>query len=83
MPKWRARVEVALKPGFYDPEGETTRDALRDLGYNVDEVRVSKLYTITLEANSKEEAEKLVEEMCRRLLANPTKDTYTYTIEED
>jgi phosphoribosylformylglycinamidine (FGAM) synthase PurS component len=24
-----------------------------------------------------------VEEMCRRLLANPTKDNYSYTIEEE
>ncbi len=29
-----------------------------------------------------EEAEKQVDEMCRRLLANPTKDDYRFEIEE-
>jgi phosphoribosylformylglycinamidine synthase PurS subunit len=35
-----------------------------------------------LDVDSEEEAEKKVEEMCRRLLANPTKDDYSFTIEE-
>jgi len=43
---------------------------------------VSKVYTILLEAQTPREAKAKAEEMCRRLLANPTKDNYTITIEE-
>ncbi|RLF11266.1 MAG: phosphoribosylformylglycinamidine synthase subunit PurS, partial [Thermoprotei archaeon] len=32
--------------------------------------------SMELEAKSLDEAKKLVDEMCRRLLANPTKDIY-------
>ena len=74
--RFKANVSVKLKPGFFDPEGEAAKDALNDLGYTVYSVRVSKVYSMELEAKSLDEAKKLVDEMCRRLLANPTKDIY-------
>jgi len=43
---------------------------------------VSKVYEITLNADSREDAERLVEEMCVRLLSNPVKDDYSYRVEE-
>jgi phosphoribosylformylglycinamidine synthase len=79
---FKARVEISLKRGHIDPEGETTARLLRELGYAVESVNVSKVFNIFFRADSKEDAEDQVEEMCRRLLANPTKDNYTYTIEE-
>jgi phosphoribosylformylglycinamidine synthase PurS subunit len=80
--KWRLRIEVSLKPGHSDPEGETTAQLLKELGYKIDSVAVSKVYTEILEAASKKEAFAKSEEMCKRLLANPTKDNYSITIEE-
>jgi len=79
---YRARIEVGLKPGHSDPEGEMTRQSLRELKYSVKSVSVSKVYTVYFEASSRKEAEKQIEEMCRRLLANPTKDDYKFQIEE-
>jgi phosphoribosylformylglycinamidine synthase PurS subunit len=79
---YRARIEVSLKSGHSDPEGEMTGQSLRELKFSVKEVSVSKVYTIVFEAESRKEAEEAVEEMCRRLLANPTKDNYSYQIEE-
>jgi phosphoribosylformylglycinamidine synthase PurS subunit len=79
---YRAKIEVALKPGHSDPEGETTAKSLKELGYPVEATKVSKVYEITLSSRSVEEASRLVDEMCRRLLANPTKDNYIFTIEE-
>lgn len=80
--KYRAKVEVSLKPGHSDPEGETATRLLQELGYAVNAINVSKVYTILFEAETPEEAKAKVEEMCRRLLANPTKDNYTIAIEE-
>jgi len=79
---YRAKIEVGLKPGHSDPEGEMTGQSLRELKYSVKSVSVSKVYEVYFEASSKEEAEKQVDEMCRRLLANPTKDDYRFEIEE-
>jgi phosphoribosylformylglycinamidine synthase PurS subunit len=80
--RYRVRIEVSLKPGHSDPEGETTAKSLRELRYPVETVSVSKVYEVYLQANSLKEAEKHADEMCRRLLANPTKDNYRFDIEE-
>jgi len=79
---FKAKVEVSLKPGHSDPEGETTTRSLRELAYPVKNVGVSKTYTIVLEADSLNDAETKVEEMCKKLLANPTKDNYSFQVEE-
>jgi len=79
--RYIAKVEVSLKLGHSDPEGETTRNSLAELNYPVRDVRVSKVYTMLLDASSAEDAKRMVEEMCRRLLANPVKDDYKIYIE--
>ena len=80
--KFHAIVYVSLKSGYSDPEGETTASALQGLGYKVTEVRSSKAYKVTLEAGNRKEAEAVVDEMCRRLLTNPTKDDYKFELRE-
>jgi phosphoribosylformylglycinamidine synthase PurS subunit len=79
---YHAEIKVSLKPGHSDPEGEMTAQSLKELNYSVQSVSVSKFYEVIFEADSRKKAEKAVEEMCRRLLANPTKDDYSYTIED-
>jgi phosphoribosylformylglycinamidine synthase PurS subunit len=79
---YKAKIEVGLKPGHSDPEGEMTSQSLRELKYLVKSVSVSKVYEIYFEASSRKEADKQVDGMCRRLLANPTKDNYRFEIEE-
>ena len=80
--KYLAKIEVSLKPGHSDPEGETTKRSLRDLNYEVIEVRTMKVYLITLNADSLEQAKEKLDEMCVRLLSNPVKDNYSYEILE-
>ena len=79
--KCRLKIEVCLKPGHSDPEGETTAGLLKELGYRVRAVGVSKVYRVVVEAGSRKEALGKGEEMCRRLLANPTKDDYSVVVE--
>ena len=80
--KYKAFVYVTLKKGYSDPEGDTTANALQGLGYPVEKVRSSKAYEVYYAAKSRDEAEKLLDEMCRRLLTNPTKDDYHFEISE-
>ena len=80
--KYAAKIEVSLKPGHSNPEGETTARLLKELGYKVEDVDVSKVYTVNLEAQTLNEAKAKAEEMSKRLLANPTKDNYAITVVE-
>ncbi len=80
--RYRALIEVRLKPGHSDPEGDTAANSLRGLKYAVEAVHVVKVYEVTLDAASFQRAEAAVDEMCRRLLANPIKDVYRFDVVE-
>ena len=80
--KYRLKIEVSLKPGHSVSEGETTAGLLKELGYKVEAVNVGKVYSVVLEASCKKEAQAEAVEMCKRLLANPTKDDYAIRVEE-
>lgn len=77
-----ARVDVMLKPGIADPQGQTIERALPALGYEgVKNVRVGKLIEMEVDAENLEEARASVGEMCKRLLANPVIETFDVTVE--
>ena len=81
--KHRLKIEISLKPGHSDPEGETAARLLKELGYKVETVDIRKVYSVVVKAESRKEAEMKAEEMCKKLLANPTKDNYSIVIEEE
>jgi phosphoribosylformylglycinamidine synthase PurS subunit len=69
----KATVIVRLKEGVDDPEGKTIRHSLNLLGFDaVNEVKVAKVYEIVLDT-SREEGEKMVEDMVRKLLVTSWK----------
>jgi phosphoribosylformylglycinamidine synthase len=80
---YRARIEVSLKQGHSDPEGDMTSQSLKELKFSVIKVNISKVYTIFFEAENRQKAEQTIDEMCRKLLANPIKDNYSFNIEEE
>ncbi|HJR45591.1 MAG TPA: phosphoribosylformylglycinamidine synthase subunit PurS [Actinomycetota bacterium] len=76
-----ARVDVMLKPGISDPQGQTIEKALPVLGYGgVRGVRVGKRIQLEVDAASPDEARSKVEDMCERLLANPVIESYEVSI---
>jgi phosphoribosylformylglycinamidine synthase PurS subunit len=83
MATFQAEVFIVLKPLVNDPEGLVIRDALNNIGFGgVDGVRSGKYLTIGLDADDQAEAEAEVEQMCRKLLANPVIEDYRFTVRE-
>jgi phosphoribosylformylglycinamidine synthase len=75
-----AEVRVELKKGVADPEGKNTLKALELLGFEgLRDVKSVKVFDIEL-AEDSGDAEKKVDEMCRKLLANPVIHSYTIKI---
>ena len=75
-----AEVRVELKKGVADPEGKNTLKALELLGFEgVRDVKTVKVFDIFIEGDA-EHAEKKVEEMCKKLLANPVIHNYSIKI---
>lgn len=77
----KARVEVMLKDGVLDPQGEAVRHALGTLGFaGVEGVRQGKVIEIDLSATDRAAAEAEVRAMCERLLANTVIEKYRVEI---
>ena len=73
----KARVEITLKPGVLDPQGQAIGQALAGLGFGgIDAVRQGKLLELDLAESDPDKARAQVEEMCRSLLANPVIERY-------
>jgi len=77
------KVYVTLKPAVNDPQGLTIKGALHNLGFTtVEDVRAGKYLEIKLNENDGDNARRLVDEMCRKLLANPVIENYRFDLEK-
>ncbi|MGH1369337.1 MAG: phosphoribosylformylglycinamidine synthase subunit PurS [Maritimibacter sp.] len=71
----KVRVDVMLKTGVLDPQGEAVRHALGALGFEgVDGVRQGKVIELEVADGTNEAT---VKDMCEKLLANTVIENYT------
>jgi phosphoribosylformylglycinamidine synthase subunit PurS len=64
-------VTVTLKKDVLDPQGKVVENTLVNLGLdNLKNIRQGKYFEIEIDENNSSEAEKNVDEMCRKLLVN-------------
>jgi phosphoribosylformylglycinamidine synthase len=78
----KAKVIIKLKDTILDPQGLTIHHALETLGYkNIESLRSGKFFEIELNVEDKEKAVEIVDEICKKLLANPVTEEYQFTIE--
>lgn len=81
--RFQAKVQVWLRPGIADPEGHTVFEAIHALGYSgIAGVRMGKIISLDVEADSKESAEKRVSEIATSLLSNPVLEDVEIQINE-
>lgn len=78
----KIKVEVTRRPEIADPQGATVLRALHDLGFSeVQSTRFDRTIMIELDGSDPEVARSRVQEMCRRLLANPVIEDYVIEVE--
>ncbi len=79
----KAEIYITLKDTVSDPQGLTIKHALESLGYkDIEDLRIGKLVILKLNYKDKQEAEKKIDEMCKKLLANPIIEEYRFNIKE-
>jgi phosphoribosylformylglycinamidine synthase len=65
-------VEVSLREGVADPQGQTVERSLPTLGFpGVSGVRVGKAIRFAIDAADEQAARAEVVDLCRRFLTNP------------
>jgi phosphoribosylformylglycinamidine synthase len=78
-----AKIYITLKPTVNDPQGLTIKGALHNLGFaNVTSVRAGKYIEVKLQEDEHDKTQQQVNEMCKKLLANPVIENYAFEIEE-
>ena len=74
----KLRVLVRLRPGIMDVQGAAVQRALVGLGFgDLRDLRVGKVIEVDIDASSPTAAQASVDEMCKKLLANPVLEDYT------
>ena len=73
----KIKVIVTLKNGVLDPQGKAIQQTLNGMNFDkVSEVRQGKFFEIEVNENDESKAKSLVDEMCKKLLANLVIEDY-------
>ena len=79
--KFLAEINVMPQKEILDPQGKAVLIGLQNLGINqVDGVRIGKHITLTVEAVSEAEANEVVTNACKKLLANLIMEEFEFTL---
>ena len=70
-------ITVTLKKDVLDPQGKVIHQTLDGMGVkNINEVRQGKYFEIDVKENDPNKAKAIVEDMCKKLLANLVIENY-------
>jgi phosphoribosylformylglycinamidine synthase len=78
---FKASIYITLRKSILDPKGKATLHALHSLGYaQIEQTRIGKFVELTVSAETKEQAEEIVNEACKKLLANMVMEDYRFEV---
>ncbi len=86
-PVFPAEVTVTPKPEVADPQGQAIEQALKRLKLGENEVsathvRVGRIFHLQLDAPDRATAERVLDTLADKILANPNIETYQCTLGE-
>ena len=68
---------ITLKKDVLDPQGKVIQQALDGMGFkDINEIRQGKYFEIDVKETDPKKAHKIVEDMCKKLLANLVIEDY-------
>jgi phosphoribosylformylglycinamidine synthase subunit PurS len=63
-------ITVTLKKDVLDPQGKVVQNTLMNIGLSLKNIRQGKYFEIEIDEKDQTQAEKNVDEMCKKLLVN-------------
>ena len=77
----KAKIYIKYKDGILDPQGKVTGNALKSIGIKgAKSLTIGKYIEMEFGNISKDKADEITNESCKKLLVNPNTQTYTYEI---
>lgn len=81
--KFTAHIDVMPLKELLDPQGKAVTESLHNLGLtSVQNVRIGKHVTLSIDAANEAEAKEKTELACKKLLANQVMESYSFEIIE-
>ncbi|MBP9191180.1 MAG: phosphoribosylformylglycinamidine synthase subunit PurS [Ignavibacteria bacterium] len=78
-----SKINISLRKTILDPQGKAIEHSLKSLGFEpIIDTRIGKYIELKIDAGSKQEAEQISEEACKKLLANPVMEDFTFEVTE-
>jgi phosphoribosylformylglycinamidine synthase len=79
---FKASIDVMPLEALLDPQGKAVTGSMKNIGLpEIQNVRIGRHITLTVEAANENEAKAKVEDACSKLLANPIMEYFRFTIE--
>lgn len=79
--KYIAQIKIMPLKELLDPQGKAVTESLHNLGLSqIDQVRIGKSIALQVNAESEDEAGQMVENACKKLLANMVMESYEFTV---
>ena len=78
---FKSKIKITLRKSILDPQGKAVEHSIESLGYkNIKDTRIGKYIELTIDASSKEDAAKVTDEICLKLLSNPVIEDYEFEV---
>ena len=74
--KLKFSITVTLKKDVLDPQGKVVQNSLLNLGMNLENIRQGKYFELEINEKDQVKAEKKIDDMCKKLLANLVIEDY-------
>ncbi|MCC6816947.1 MAG: phosphoribosylformylglycinamidine synthase subunit PurS [Saprospiraceae bacterium] len=83
MPTYLAKINIMPHKELLDPQGKTVAKNMGNLHIEgVQDVRIGKHIEMNIQAEDMNVAESIVDQSCKKLLANLITETFSFTVEQ-
>lgn len=80
----KAKIIVRLKQTVHDPQGEAIWQTFQHMGYaSITTVRQGKIFDVEIDTANESETKSLLDELARKVLANPIIEEYVIELGEE
>jgi phosphoribosylformylglycinamidine synthase len=81
--KFIAEINVMPLKALLDPQGKAVTGSMKNLGLpEIENVRIGKHISLEVDADTKDNAHKKVDEACKKLLCNQIMEFYEFELKE-
>mgnify|MGYP000624778676 CR=1 FL=1 len=79
--KFKAEIDIMPLDALLDPQGKAVTNAMQNVGLpEIEGVRIGKHITLSVDAASEAEANEVVTNACKKLLANLIMEEFEFTL---